>query len=97
MMSLGMRKSLVLTLVGLVFVLANLVAITAWLYHAGVIGWAERFRQEFLTGTALTILAALLVLLVGPGRVSASGSSCPVCDLAQRGGRYCKHCGSTRA
>lgn len=97
MLSLRLRKTIVLALVGGVIFLANLVLITAWLVQSGVISWAQTFREEFLTGTAITILAALMILLVSPGRSEATGSNCPVCDRSQRGGRYCKHCGSSRA
>jgi hypothetical protein len=98
MLSLKLRKTVVLVLVATVFLLGNLIVITGWLQQAGVIGWAQDFREEFLTGTAITILVALLILIVGPGKSrDAGGSNCPVCDRSQRGGRYCKHCGSARA
>jgi len=98
MLSLKLRKTVVLLLVGAVFLLANLIVITGWLHQAGVIGWAQGFCEEFLTGTAITILVALLILIVGPGHSrNTGGSNCPVCDRSQSGGRYCKHCGSTRA
>lgn len=98
MLSLKLRKTVVLLLVAAVFLVANLIVITAWLHQVGVIGWAQGFREEFLTGTAITILVALLILIAGPGHNrDTGGSNCPVCDRSQRGGRYCKHCGSARA
>ena len=50
----------------------------------------------YLTGTAVTIIAVLLLLLVSP-RAKAAGwvRRCPVCDkvLVSRGA-YCHECGS---
>ena len=70
-----------------------------WLQEKGVIDLAQHVRTEFLTGTAITIIVVLLILLVRPGysaaRAWAGARHCPVCDGAVReGGRYCGECGS---
>ena len=95
-MTLGIRKLVVLSGVVLVFLLANLLIVTSWLAEHGVLEWAARFRAEFLTGTAITIIVALLILLV-PARSAARGiiRRCPVCDhVLLGGGSYCSECGS---
>jgi hypothetical protein len=72
-LSLSTRKLIVLSVVGVVFLPANLLVVTSWLAEHGVLEWAARFRAEFLTGTAITIVVALLILLVpassGAGRM----------------------------
>lgn len=98
-MSLGVRKLSVIGLVVVVFLLANALILAHWLDHVGAIEWANRLRQEFLTGTALTVILALLVLLVPVRQVSKVGGEtsrrCPVCDHVLIGpGRYCSECGS---
>ena len=45
-----------------VLLMANLLVIAAWLSEAGFVEIADKIRSEFLTGTAITILAALLIL-----------------------------------
>ena len=92
-MTLGLRKLCVVSLVAGIVLLGNLLVVTSWLDERGVIDGARSVRQEFLTGTAITILVALLILLV-PQRGAAAGRHCPVCDSRLRGGRYCGECGS---
>ena len=95
-MSLTIRKVMVLGLIGSVLLLGNTLLIANWLTEHGVVDWARGIRAEYLTGTAVTIIAVLLVLLVSP-KVGARGLGrrCPVCDhvLLSRG-RYCGECGS---
>jgi len=98
MFGLGIRKLFVLSLVGGIFLLANVMFVAHWLNEMGVIDWAVHVRQEFLTGTAITIIIALLILLV---KTKAAGSvvglirRCPVCDHRILGrGSYCSDCGS---
>ena len=98
MFRLGVRKVIVVSLVGGIFLLANVMFVAHWLNETGVIDWAGRVRQGFLTGTAITVIVALLILLVKP---RADGSSvglfrrCPVCDRRILGrGSYCSDCGS---
>jgi len=91
-MTLTLRKLIVLGLVAAVFVLANAVLIVDWLREKGVLDVAREIRREYLTGTALTIVVVLLILLVRP---RAAGRRCPVCERSLRGwARYCSDCGS---
>ena len=95
-MALGIRKLIMLTLVVALFVLANAWLLVSWLEDRGVIDLAKHVRAEYLTGTAITIIIALLILLVGP---KANGRSplrrCPVCDHRILGrANYCGECGS---
>lgn len=96
-MTLGSRKLIVLSLVGGLFMLANLWIVVNWLDSHGVIGAAKHVRQEYLTGTAITIIVVLLILLVGPGRATASSwfRRCAVCgEWLGLTGKYCSECGS---
>ena len=98
-MALGIRKTIVLVLVAAIFLLANMWLVMNWLEEKGVIDLATHIRTEYLTGTAITIIVSLLILLVKPAREAAGRSGwirrCPVCDhrpLAR--GAYCSECGS---
>ena len=93
-MTLTIRKAVVLGLIGSVLLLGNIVLVTNWLAEHGVVDWARGIRAEYLTGTAVTIIVVLLILLVNP-RAGALVRRCPVCDhvLSSRG-RYCGECGS---
>ncbi len=95
-MSLTIRKAVVLGLIGSILLLGNILFVASWLSERGVVDWARAIRTEYLTGTAVTIIIVLLILLVSPtvksGRLVRR---CPVCDhvLMGRGG-YCSECGS---
>ena len=68
-----------------------------WMSDTGIIDLAVKLRTEFLTGTAITILVALMVLLVSPGRgrLAARTVTCPVCgEGTARSASYCAACGS---
>lgn len=99
-MGLGIRKLIVVSLVAGLFLLANLWIVVNWLDSHGVIASVQRVRQEYLTGTALTIIVVLLILMVRPGSAaahSATGLSrrCSVCgDQLGLAGKYCSACGS---
>ncbi len=98
-MTLGIRKLIVVSLVGAVVLFANFLLLAHWLQEKGVIDLAQHVRREFLTGTAITIIVVLLILLVGPGRSLARAWTatrhCPVCDTVLRDeGKYCGQCGS---
>ncbi len=57
-------------------------------------GWARGIRAEYLTGTAVTIIVVLLILLVNP-RGGVLARRCPVCDhVLMARGKYCGECGS---
>ena len=95
-MTLGIRKLLVVGMVGIVFLTANFLLVASWLQDKGIIDWAQGIRREYLTGTAITIIVALLVLLAerryNPRWLTRR---CPVCDeRVTRSGTYCSECGS---
>jgi hypothetical protein len=93
-MSLTIRKAIVLVLIGSIFLLGNIVLVANWLSQTGVVDWARSIRAEYLTGTAVTIIAVLLILLVSP-KAGPLVRRCPVCNhvLLSRG-KYCGECGS---
>lgn len=96
-MTLGIRKIIVAVLVGGVFISGNIMLIAGWLQSRGVIDAANDIRKEFLTGTAITIVIVLLILLVGPKAhgISLTRRRCPVCDHGVPGSaKYCCECGS---
>ncbi len=91
-MSLGMRKLIVVGVIGCIFLAANILAIAVWLDEQGIPGKADWIRKEFLTGTAITVILVLLVLLVHPreaGRGAGWGKRCPVCDQRLNGQMWC--------
>ena len=98
MMSLGIRKIIVLSLIGLVFLAGNILIVANWLAEKGVEEKANWIRQEFLTGTAIAVIIALLILLVNQkssGRAVGLFRRCPVCDKRLIGNaNYCGECGS---
>ena len=95
-MTLGIRKLIVLLLAAALFLVANLMFVASWLQGKGVIDWAKDARKEYLTGTAITIIVVLLILLVRPaGNLLRSKRRCPVCDHdVPMTGSYCSDCGS---
>jgi len=98
-MTLTIRKIIVLGLIGSILLIGNILFVANWLSEKGVTDWAKNIRAEYLTGTAITIIAVLLILLVSP-RAKTGGlvRRCPVCDhvLLSRGS-YCSECGSKAA
>jgi hypothetical protein len=95
-MTLGIRKLIVLVLVAALFLVANLIFVTRWLQEKGVIDWAKYVHKEYLTGTAITIIVVLLILLVAPrAQDHRLIRRYPVCDHTMlAGGKYCSDCGS---
>jgi len=95
-MTLGIRKLIVVGLVGAVLLLGNFILVANWLQEKGVIDWAKDARKEYLTGTAITIIVVLLILLVTPrGEGRRFFRRCPVCEhTLLGGGKYCGDCGS---
>ena len=98
-MSLGIRKIIIIALIGAIFLAGNVLLIANWLAEMGVPEKANWLRENFLTGTAITVIIALLILLVSPGRSRFGiGRSCPVCDKRLLGTpNYCSDCGSKTA
>jgi len=98
-MNLRVRKIIVVAVAAAILILANFLVLAHWLDRVGIIGWAEGLRHEYLTGTAITIIVVLLVLIVPPSRIFVVGHGeqrrCRVCDgVLDRPGRYCPRCGS---
>lgn len=98
-MTIKMRRLIVIVPVASILLLANFLVLSEWLDRAGVIGWARSIRAEYVTGTAITVIATLLILL--PSTAAAGQPPlervrwCPVCDEELRpGARYCAACGS---
>jgi hypothetical protein len=97
-MTLGIRKIIVVSIIGLVFLAGNILLVANWLAEKGIEEKANWIRQEFLTGTATAVIIALLILLVNPkssGRSFGLIRRCPVCDRRLIGNpNYCDDCGS---
>jgi hypothetical protein len=98
-MTLTVRKIIVLGLIGIVFLTANILVVANWISDTGIAEKAGWIHKEFLTGTAIAVIIALLILLVSPkvGSSRAVGFSrrCPVCDKRLIGNvNYCCECGS---
>ena len=98
-MTIKMRRLIVVVPIASILLLADFLALGDWLSGAGVIGWAKSIRTEYITRTAITVIAALLILLPteAPGEppVTEMCGACPVCEQTLRpGGWYCPACGS---
>lgn len=95
-MSLTIRKLVVLSAVAVVFLLANVWLVASWLEEHGVIDCARHVQSEYLTGTAITIIVVLLILMVRPASSHSTWvRRCPVCEHILLGqGQYCSECGS---
>ena len=93
-MTLTTRKWLVGSVVMAILVLAGVYSIVSWLDGLGLVRWAEAVRDEYLPGSTLTIVVALLVLVGAPTGCFAI-RRCRVCQrVALRPGKYCSACGS---
>ena len=97
-MTLGIRKTIVVSIIGLILLAGNILLVANWLAEKGIEEKANWIRQEFLTGTAIAVVIALLILLANPktsGRSFALVRRCPVCDRRLIGNHnYCGDCGS---
>jgi len=98
-MTLGIRKIIVIGIIGAIFLAGNILLVANWLAEKGVPEKANWLHENFLTGTALCVICVLLILLVGPknnsGKVFNLGRRCPVCDHRLIGNpQYCSDCGS---
>ena len=99
MMSLTVRKIVVLGLIGFIFLMGNILMVANWINDAGIAEKAGWVRREFLTGTAVAVILVLLLLLVSPkgatGKAIGFTRTCPVCDKRLFGNvNYCGGCGS---
>ena len=98
-MSLTIRKIIVLGLIGFVFLAGNILFVANWLAEKGIEQKANWLRKEFLTGTAIAVIIALLILLVNPKNMNGTALGftrrCPVCDKRLIGNvNYCSECGA---
>ena len=94
-MSIAKRKLVVASVIVMVLLLANASTIVAWLQVLGVLPLAEHIRSEYLTGAAIAVIVALLILLPGRAVWAICIRRCPVCDsVLLRQGKYCAKCGS---
>jgi len=99
-MTLMSRKMIIILLIGAVFLLGNILVVANWIANTGIAEKANWVRENFVTGTAVTIILTLLILLVSnknnsSNRVFGLVRRCPVCDHRLIGrGAYCSECGS---
>ena len=92
-----LRKLIVIAIGTAVVTIAGLPTITTALDRAGVIPLARTIRANYLTGTAIAVIIALLILLPSVGWVPLGSRSvrCSVCDQhVRRRSHYCPTCGS---
>ena len=84
-------------LIGVIFLLGNILVIANWLAEKGVEQKANWLREEFLTGTAIAVILVLLILFVNPkvsSRTISFTRRYPVCDKRLIGNtNYCGECG----
>jgi hypothetical protein len=84
----------------MVFLAGNILVVANWLAEKGVEQKAHWIRGEFLTGTAIAVIVALLILLISPKNIGGSKMvgflrRCPVCDKRLVGNpNYYGECGS---
>ena len=94
-MSIGSRKLLVASIIVVVLMLASAGTIVAWMQGVGLIPLAEYLRAEYVTGTAIATIVALLILLPSRAVWAMVVRRCPVCNaVLLRRGKYCGECGS---
>ncbi len=92
-MTIAKRKLGVLIAMAAVILLANAATVVFWLNWIGLIPFATYLRDEYLTGTSITVIIAIMVLV--PSGMACCARRCPVCDcLLSRRGKYCSECGS---
>ena len=87
-----------LSLIGLIFLTANILVIANWISDSGIAEKAGWVRKEFLTGTAIAVILTLLVLLVSPkasnSKAVGFARRCPVCNKRLIVNvNYCSECG----
>ena len=96
-MTLMSRKVIIILLIGAVFLLGNILVVANWIANTGIAEKANWIKENFITGTAVTIVLTLLILLTSSksSRVFGLVRRCPVCDHRLIGrGAYCSECGS---
>ncbi len=95
-MKLSKRKLVLLLVMIAIVVLANALAIAAWLNDVHLVQAARHVRQEYLTGTAIAVVLAMLILLKEPiGNAARWIRRCSVCHRLLVGpAKYCPRCGN---
>jgi hypothetical protein len=98
-MSLGIRKIIVISLIGMIFLAGNILLVANWLAEQGIEERANWIRKEFLTGATIAVIIALLILLANPKSGGSKNRGlirrCPVCYHRLIGSpNYCADCGS---
>ena len=97
-MTLTLRKIILLAIIGGVFLMANIMVVANWLTDTKVPQFAAHLQNHYLTGTAITVIIALLILLAAPKgdrKMFGISRTCPVCDKRLTDtGSYCSACGS---
>ena len=94
-MSIAARKRCTVGVLGLLICLANVNVFVNWLVEIGLISWARTVCDQYLTGTAVTVIVCLLVLLPSGTVIAVCIQRCRVCEaLLLRRGKYCSECGS---
>jgi len=94
-MTLAARKRCVACGAALLIGVANLGVFVNWLDAIGVLAWARRLCDQYLTGTSITVIVSLLILLPSGTVTAICARRCRVCDgLLLRRGNYCNECGS---
>ena len=91
------RKLIIIAAIGLVLLFAGLPSIVAWLDRIGLIEGAASLKAEYLTGTAITVIIVMLIMLPSTYRISFSPCTdrCAVYGALLRArSRYCPACGS---
>lgn len=96
-MSFRLRKCVIVSAITVTLLIANTSAIACWLEAIGAVAYARGIRQEYLTGTAIVVILAMVFLNFGgmsrPWR--CFHRRCSVCrELAAKPSRYCPQCGS---
>ena len=94
-MSLLSRKIIILGIIGAIVITGNILLIANWLNDKGIPDKARYLQEHFLTGTAISVILTLLLLLTAPVALSSRTRRCPVCDKTLAGRpNYCPDCGS---
>lgn len=94
-MTLAARKRIIAGSVLLLICIANLGMFVRWLETLGVLAWAQHVCDHYVTGTSVTVVAALLILLPSGTVLAICVQRCRVCDTVLfRRGKYCSECGS---
>ena len=94
-MTLAVRKRLVAGSALFLIGLANLGMFVSWLETLGLLAWARRVCDQYITGTSVAVIAALLILLPSGTVIAICAQRCRVCDaLLLRRSKYCGECGS---